>query len=68
MWFLGIEHRTSERTVSALNLRAISPAPSLLQMFLKFCMEFPNENGTHLVANQARLSRFTLVERKQGLN
>jgi hypothetical protein len=28
MWLLGIEFRTSRRAVSALNHRAISPAPT----------------------------------------
>jgi hypothetical protein len=33
MWLLGIELRTSERTVSAVNLRAISPALGLQLLY-----------------------------------
>jgi hypothetical protein len=37
MWLLGIELRTFGRTVSALNHRAISPAPGTLILRVRFC-------------------------------
>lgn len=39
-------------------------APGVLKVL---CRTFSNENDTHLVADQPGLSRFTLIERKQGL-